>query len=129
MSNQNAAGASDKSTAESTKRLSEVDKKIHYDELTAFGDPVPKDRDFAAASSFGSDEEGEALEKNPFLDPDVAEHWSTVYEKSQYECRHVFDPTMTWTEEEEKKLVVKLDWHVCLWAVSFYNQLIYPCNY
>lgn len=117
MSKQTAAGASAKSD-ESTKRLSQADNKIHYDELTAFGDPVPKDRDFATASSFGSDEEGEALLKNPFLDPDVADHWATVYEKSQYECRHVFDPTLAWTEEEENKLVVKLDWHVCLWAVS-----------
>jgi hypothetical protein len=57
------------------------------------------------------------LKKNPFADPDVAEYWRTVYDKSRYECRAVFDPTLEWTALEEKKLVRKLDWHVCLWAV------------
>ncbi|CAG8359404.1 unnamed protein product [Penicillium salamii] len=56
-------------------------------------------------------------QKNPFLDPDVAEYWRTVYEKAQYECRHVFDPALTWPEEEERRLVRKLDWRICLWAV------------
>ena len=66
----------------------------------------------------GSEEGGYNEEKNPFRDSAVAQHWTEVYEKSQYECRHVFDPTLTWTEEEEKRLVRKLDWRVCLWAVS-----------
>jgi hypothetical protein len=56
--------------------------------------------------------------KNPFSDPKVAAYYETVYEKSQYECRHVFDPTLEWTDAEERKIVRKLDWHVCLWAVS-----------
>lgn len=55
---------------------------------------------------------------NPFADPDVAERYALIYEKAQYECRHVFDPTLTWTAEEEKALVRKLDWRVCLWAVG-----------
>ena len=58
---------------------------------------------------------------NPFADPDVAARYALLYEKAQYECRHVFDPTMTWTPEEEKALVRKLDWHVCLWAVGIPN--------
>lgn len=57
-------------------------------------------------------------ERNPFSDPEVASYYATLYEKSQYECRHVFDPTLEWTAAEEKKLVRKLDWHVCLWAVG-----------
>ncbi len=61
--------------------------------------------------------EDEYDEKNPFGNPTVAAHWNEVYESSRYECRHVFDPALTWTEEEEKKLVRKLDWRVCLWAV------------
>jgi hypothetical protein len=56
--------------------------------------------------------------KNPFSDPDVAAYYEMVYDKSQYECRHVFDPTLEWTAAEEKKIIRKLDWHVCLWAVS-----------
>lgn len=63
-----------------------------------------------------------ALEKNPFSDPEVADYWRNVYEEASYECRHVFDPSVSWTEEEEKKLVRKLDWHVCLWAcVMFFG--------
>ena len=54
---------------------------------------------------------------NPFADPAVAERYAIIYERAQYECRHVFDPELTWTPEEEKALVRKLDWHVCLWAV------------
>jgi hypothetical protein len=56
---------------------------------------------------------------NPFLDQEVAEYWRTVYEKAQYECRHVFDPSLTWTAEEEKAIVRKLDWRICLWAVCY----------
>lgn len=66
-------------------------------------------------------------EKNPFLHPDVSEYWRQTYEKSQYECRHVFDPTLTWSEEEEKRLIRRLDWMICLWAVrktSFISMLI-----
>ncbi|KAL6874441.1 MFS general substrate transporter [Trichoderma longibrachiatum] len=70
----------------------------------------------------GSEEGGYNEEKNPFRDSAVAQHWTEVYEKSQYECRHVFDPTLTWTEEEEKRLIRKLDWRVCLWAcVMFFG--------
>lgn len=60
---------------------------------------------------------------NPFLDPKVAEHYREVYESAQYECRHVFDPDLKWTPEEEKKLVRKLDWRVCLWACIMFFAL------
>jgi hypothetical protein len=66
-----------------------------------------------------SSEQGEdVIKDNPFLDPDVEQYWKNVYEQSQYECRHVFDANATWTEEEEKAIIRKLDWRVCLWAVS-----------
>ncbi|KAK9420449.1 putative Major facilitator superfamily (MFS) profile domain-containing protein [Seiridium unicorne] len=69
----------------------------------------------------GSDDEGYDS-KNPFIDPTVAAHWKQVYEASTYECRHLFDPNLTWTAEEEKKIVRKLDWRVCLWAcVMFFG--------
>ncbi|KAH6672136.1 major facilitator superfamily transporter-like protein [Halenospora varia] len=98
---------------------SNLDDKLHFDEVTAFSDPTPKDRDLTGSES---DEDGELFKKNPFLDPDVADHWRSVYEKSEYECRNAFDPTFTWSEEEEKKLVRRLDWHVCLWAcVMFFG--------
>ncbi len=50
----------------------------------------------------GSEEGAYEDESNPFRDPVAAQHWREVYEKSKYECRHVFDPSLTWTEEEEK---------------------------
>lgn len=98
--------------------------KPRYDEATAFSDSVPATKDQATVNIYAnslSDVDSVALEQNPFLDPDVAAYWTTVYEKSQYECRHVFDPSFTWTAEEEKKLVRRLDWRVCLWAVSLRN--------
>lgn len=57
---------------------------------------------------------------NPFSDPDVAERYRLVYENAHYECRHVFDPQLTWTPEEEKQLLRRIDWRVCLWAVRIY---------
>ncbi len=81
-------------------------------------------KDFAAidetstSEDAASEQEFDALKKNPFLDPDVAEHWRQVYEDAEYECRHVFDPHLTWTEEEEKVVIRKLDWRACAWAVS-----------
>lgn len=54
---------------------------------------------------------------NIFSDPKTLEHYTALYDKAKYECRHLLDPTLEWTREEEKKLVRKLDWHVCTWAV------------
>jgi hypothetical protein len=51
-----------------------------------------------AANDLGSNGE------HAFSDPKVAEYWRGVYENARYECRHRFDPTATWTPEEEKKL-------------------------
>ncbi|KAK1756621.1 major facilitator superfamily domain-containing protein [Echria macrotheca] len=75
------------------------------------------------SSDLSGSEDGYATEKNPFADPATAERWRQVYEKSQYECRHVYDPTLVWTEEEERRLVRKLDWRVCLWACVMFFAL------
>lgn len=61
---------------------------------------------------------GERSLENPFLDPEVAQYWTGVYNESKYEGRLLFEPTLTWTAAEEKKVIRQLDWHVCLWAVS-----------
>ncbi|ESZ89565.1 allantoate permease [Sclerotinia borealis F-4128] len=113
--------AKDKSEPESiTSQKS--DESLQYEEVTTFGDPVPANKATFVSNTSDSDEDGSAFVKNPFLDPDVTEYWTTVYEKSQYECRHVFEPTLTWTEEEERRLVRRLDWRVCLWAcVMFFG--------
>lgn len=105
----------------STSKQEKLDEGLQFDEKTAFSNPIPKQAGIASSIS-DSDEEGELFKKNPFLDPDVAAHWEAVYEKSQYECRAAFDPTFTWSEEEERKLVRRLDWRVCLWAcVMFFG--------
>ncbi|KAF7915734.1 hypothetical protein BELL_0074g00240 [Botrytis elliptica] len=99
------------------------DDSLQYEEVTTFGDPIPvKNATFVSTGS-DSDEDGSVFAKNPFLDPDVREHWTGVYEKSQYECRHAFDPNFTWTEEEERRLVRRLDWRVCLWACIMFFGL------
>ncbi len=111
------------SSNNSTAKLDKIDHKLQYEEVTTFSsDPIPKAGTFARSSTDDSDEDGQLFKKNPFLDPDVAEHWTAVYEKSRYESRKEFDPTLQWTEAEERKLVWKLDWHVCFWAVRILER-------
>jgi hypothetical protein len=80
--------------------------------ITATGKRTPK-----YVEAFVGDENGAINRDNPFLDPAVAARFAEVYEKSQYECRHVFDPHLTWTKEEEKRVIRKLDRRITLWAV------------
>ncbi|KAI4187386.1 MAG: hypothetical protein L6R41_002845 [Letrouitia leprolyta] len=41
----------------------------------------------------------------------------------KYEGRHRFDPKAVWSEAEEKKLVRRLDYKVCLWACIMFFAL------
>ncbi|KAI9661081.1 MAG: hypothetical protein M1821_009408 [Bathelium mastoideum] len=70
-----------------------------------------------------SSKEDSQLSRNPFSDPKVAEFYRKVYENAKYECRHVFDPDLEWTAAEERKIVRKLDWHVCTWACIMFFAL------
>lgn len=100
----------------STKRDSIVENSLSI--MAGKSDPPPKYDTFVSTPTESDDENTTFSErKNPFQNPEVAEHWRLTYEKSQYECRHVFDPSLTWSEEEEKRLIRKLDWRICLWAV------------
>lgn len=72
----------------------------------------------SSRASSSDDENLDKTSKNPFADPVIAAHWRSVYEKAQYESRHVLDEELEWTEKEEKRIVRKLDFRVCLWAVS-----------
>ncbi|KAJ6263610.1 Acetamidase [Drechslerella dactyloides] len=51
-----------------------------------------------------------------FSDPRVAEYWRGVYEKAIYEGRHRFDPKITWSAAEEKRLKRMIDSRVMTWA-------------
>lgn len=73
-------------------------------------------------SGYASSDE-ESISSNPFLDQKVAEHYRSLYNKAEYECRHVFDPTLEWTKEEEKAVVRKVDWHVATWACIMFFAL------
>ncbi|KAJ4367210.1 hypothetical protein N0V85_009188, partial [Neurospora sp. IMI 360204] len=76
-----------------------------------------------SASDLSEASEFDDLKKNPFLDPVVAEHWRKVYEEADYECRGAFDPTVTWTEEEEKAIIRKIDFRACAWAMVMFFAL------
>lgn len=64
------------------------------------------------------DLDGPNSRNHVFSDPVAAEHWRNVYEKAGYENRHRFDPDFTWTAEDERKLVRKVDLRIMTWAVS-----------
>ncbi|CAM1510556.1 Fc.00g008910.m01.CDS01 [Cosmosporella sp. VM-42] len=57
-----------------------------------------------------------STDSHVFSDPAVADYWVKKYEKAKYENRHRFDPNYTWTAQEEKKLVRKIDFRITLWA-------------
>jgi hypothetical protein len=80
--------------------------------VTKDGHVVTKD---GALVSVNEPEAG--VKTNPFSDPEVRDYYVAMYEKSQYECRHVFDADLTWTQEEEKKLVRKLDLRGMNWRL------------
>lgn len=89
------------------------------DENTPLRGTIRKeDTAVSASSSITPSVDASEVSENPFADPAVAAHYAALYEKAKYECRHVFDPNLQWTPQEERRLVRKLDWHVCLWAVS-----------
>jgi hypothetical protein len=86
--------------------------------VTAKGNIITKDGQVITTR-----DSDDSLLKNVFADPEVKAFYIGVYEKAQYECRHVFDADLEWTEQEERKLVRKLDWHVCLWACVMFFSL------
>ncbi|CAK9442219.1 uncharacterized protein LODBEIA_P59620 [Lodderomyces beijingensis] len=46
--------------------------------------------------------------KNPFADPAVETYYRNLYASVGYECDKAFDPAMELTEEEERRIVLKL---------------------
>ncbi|KAF1812705.1 MFS general substrate transporter [Eremomyces bilateralis CBS 781.70] len=74
--------------------------------VTTKGNIITNDGAIVATGEIDS-----SVSANPFSDPQIRDYYVGVYEKAKYECRHVFDAGATWTEEEEKKMARKLDWH------------------
>lgn len=58
-----------------------------------------------------------------FQDPAVAEYWQGLYEETKYESRHLIDPKLTWTPEEEKKVIWKADIHALAWSFIMFVAL------
>jgi hypothetical protein len=56
-----------------------------------------------------TEEADTSLAGNIFQDPEVRAFYVKMYEDCEYECRHVFDGDLTWSKEEEKALVRKID--------------------
>jgi len=54
-----------------------------------------------------------STEDHIFSDPSIADYWRKVYEFAKYENRHRYDPSFSWTAEEEKKLVRKVSASPC----------------
>jgi hypothetical protein len=103
------------------------------DLVTAKGNVISKDH--TLISTVDSDA---SLSTNVFADPEVRDYYIKLYEDAKYESRHVFDADATWTEEEERKVIRRLDWHgkllcrcidtvlivvVCLWACVMFFSL------
>lgn len=82
---------------------------------------ITKDSDLAGLKN-DDESTGEKL-PHIFKDPEVAEYYRNLYEKSQYECRERFDPDFEWTPEEEKKILWRLEYKVCLWACVMFMAL------
>ncbi|KAK6524817.1 hypothetical protein TWF281_011715 [Arthrobotrys megalospora] len=72
--------------------------------------------DYDAATEQDIDGDYGSYGNHVFSDPKVAEYWRGVYEKASYEGRHRFDPEITWTAAEEKRLKRMIDWRVMTWA-------------
>ncbi|RSL44521.1 hypothetical protein CEP53_011201 [Fusarium sp. AF-6] len=81
------------------------------------------DRSPSDSPTDSGDETASSTIEHVFSDPQVADRWRKVYENAKYENRHRFDPNYTWTSEEEKRLVRKIDWRITLWAWVMFCSL------
>lgn len=99
------------------KRRNSSDSVVHYPSEKKLGARVLVETE---VSSLSTDEK--PLE-HVFQDPVVAEYYRQVYENTKYECRDYVDHDLTWTKEEERKIVRKNDWYVCFWAFVMFTAL------
>lgn len=90
-------------------------KEGSYDSKNADGSP-PTGTDRGSSEEEGVDENYGSSNNHIFSDPLVADRWRRIYDAAKYENRHRFDPSYTWTSQEEQKLVRKIDWRIMVWA-------------
>ncbi|TVY27419.1 putative transporter [Lachnellula hyalina] len=84
-------------------------------------DPAPASN--SSSTSIKDDIEtsgAQTVQGSVFDDSKAAELYQPV---EKYEGRHRFDPSATWTEEEERKLIRSLDWRICLPACIMFFAL------
>lgn len=86
-----------------------------HQDATSTGSSGDEER---AANDFGGNGE------HVFSDPKVAEYWHNVYENAKYECRHRFDPSATWTPEEEKKLKRRVGYTMSVVVIPLAEYMI-----
>ncbi|CEP64326.1 uncharacterized protein LALA0_S11e01574g [Lachancea lanzarotensis] len=70
-----------------------------------------------------SSHESDYSTRNPFIDPDAEKYYRNIYTECNYECLKAFDPDFKWTQEEEKKLLRKVDWRVAIPACLMFAAL------
>lgn len=68
-----------------------------------------------SAGSSAADLKGLVTDPNPFADPDLAVYLEPIKE---YEGYHRFDPKATWTEQEERRIVRKIDFRIMVRITS-----------
>lgn len=82
-----------------------------------------KDNDKVKTLSIESDTASERSYDHVFQDPELLAYYRDLYEKTNYECKDYLDPELTWTPEEDRKIVWKNDWYVTFWAFVMFTGL------
>lgn len=91
-----------------------------FDMATFYGSTSDKkERVWTSITSLESEPE----DANPFADLKVADYYRELYETTQYECRHVFDPLYEWSQFEEHQVIKILDFRVALMACIMFAGL------
>ncbi|RCK57865.1 hypothetical protein Cantr_06728 [Candida viswanathii] len=85
--------------------------------------PAVSDNAITVIDSNSVSLEEDQLAKNPFLDPNVEKYYRNLYETTKYESYKAFDPHFEWSKEEEKKVVMKLNFRVALVACFLFIAL------
>ncbi|KAH3662560.1 hypothetical protein OGAPHI_005812 [Ogataea philodendri] len=97
--------------------MSEKSDTVH--ETQKFGGSILRSLSISEDYEAGAEHKA----KNPFADPEAAERWRKVYEASNYENLPWYDPDFTWTKEEERRLVRKLDLRIFSWVFVMFCAL------